>query len=252
MKIQHRIDAILARFAPVALDVIKNIAVANRLDTKFTFGIADLPELLDDIRPHYSLLTVEGVHTQQYQTVYFDTPNLDLYLRHHGGIYPRHKVRCRKYVNSDICFLEVKTKRNTGRTIKRRMPSPWIERGLADSAEAFLRETAPCLSTTLSPTLRVDFSRITLVNKDSTERVTIDVDLSFSNHAAAYAFPQLVIAEVKRDRSATRSMFLRKLHERGIHDGSISKYCLGIMSLYSNAKRNRFKERLKEISKLAA
>jgi hypothetical protein len=234
------------------LDAIKTVAVANRLDTKFTFGVANLPGLLESLAPHYALLAVAGVRAQRYHTLYFDTPNLDLYLRHHGGHCPRHKVRCRRYVDSDICFLEVKTKRSTGRTIKQRMPSPWIEGGLVDNAEEFLRGAAPSLPATLLPTLQVDFTRLTLVNMDSTERVTIDVNLSYRNHLSTVTFSKLVIAEVKRDRSATRSIFVRKLFERHVREGSISKYCLGIMSLYSKAKRNRFKERLKQIMKFAA
>jgi len=38
---------------------------------------------------------------------------------------------------------------------------------------------------------------------------------------------------------------------RRLKHGSISKYCLGVMSLYPEAKRNRFKERWKELRELA-
>jgi hypothetical protein len=123
---------------------------------------------------------------------------------------------------------------------------------IVGQARAFLQHALPLLPAALRPVLRVDFTRLTLVNKDATERVTIDVDLACRNSASSSRFPNLVIAEVKRDRSAARSLFLQKLHEMHLPEGSISKYCLGIMALHANIKRNRFKERLREINKLAA
>jgi hypothetical protein len=245
-------DFLLARFAPITLDAIKSVASANRLDTKSTFGMAELPQLLERIAPHYSLLTINGVRAQRYQTLYFDTPGLDLYLRHHNGVYPRHKIRCRKYVDSERCFFEIKTKRNTGRTFKQRIPSPGMAVDIAGQARTFLQNAVPPLPAALRPVIRVDFTRLTLVNKDATERVTIDVDLSCRNSASSSRFPKLVIAEIKQDRSAARSLFLRKLHEMHLPAGSISKYCMGIMALHANIKHNRFKERLREINKLAA
>lgn len=246
------LNEVLTRFALITLDASKTVAAANRLDTKFTFGLAILPELLERLTPHYFLLTIHGVRAQRYQTLYFDTPKLDLYLRHHSGIYPRHKVRCRRYLDSDVCFLETKTKRNTGRTIKQRIPSPWVAAGIMDQAHRFLQQAVPGLPTALDPVLRVDFFRLTLVNKDSAERVTIDVDLSYRTPGGFCAFPKLVIAEVKRERSVIRSPFLREIRDLRLRKGSISKYCLGIMALYSEVKRNRFKERLNEIARLAA
>jgi hypothetical protein len=246
------LDFLLTRFAPITLDAIKSVASANRLDTKSTFGMAELPQLLRRIAPHYSLLTINGVRAQRYQTLYFDTPGLDLYLRHHNGVYPRHKIRCRRYVDSERCFFEIKTKSNTGRTFKQRIPSPGMAVDIAGQARTFLQRAVPHLPAVLRPVIRVDFTRLTLANKDATERVTIDLDLTCHNSASSSRFPNLVIAEVKRDRSAARSLFLQKLHEMHLPEGSISKYCLGIMALHAKIKQNRFKERLREINKLAA
>lgn len=236
----------------MALDSIKGVALVNRLDTKFVFGLPALAELLERIASDYLVVTINGARAQRYQTLYFDNTKLDLYLRHHNGVYPRHKVRCRRYVDSDVNFLEIKTKCNTGRTTKRRVRSPWLDAGITGEAAAFLQSTVPSLPSAISPVLQVDFTRLTLVDHASTERVTIDVDLSYRQGDRTYAFPNFVIAEVKRDRSLTPSGFLRQLRDLRLREGSISKYCLGIMSLYPNAKRNRFKQRLNEIIKLAA
>ena len=47
--------------------------------------------------------------------------DFDLYHRHHIGRSNRFKVRSRRYVESDLCFFEVKYRNNKGRTIKNRI-----------------------------------------------------------------------------------------------------------------------------------
>ena len=78
------------------------------------------------------------------------------------------------------------------------------------------------------------------------------MDLSYRTKESSLSFPGLVIAEVKRDRSVIRSPFIQATRERRLWEGSMSKYCVGITSLYPNVKRNRFKERLRQITELAA
>ena len=246
------LDRILAGFETISLDMMERAALLNRLDTKFTFAVDDLPGLLNQVLPHYQLLTVGSVRFHSYETLYFDTCALELYAQHHNGIYARHKVRYRRYADSGLCFFEVKTKNNKSRTIKRRIQRPCIASEMEGEAQEFLQREVPCLRAEVYPVLWVNFRRLTLLNKDSPERLTIDLDLSYRTKESSLSFPGLVIAEVKRDRSVIRSPFIQATRERRLWEGSMSKYCVGITSLYPNVKRNRFKERLRQITELAA
>ena len=96
--------------------------------------------------------------------------------------------------------------------------------------------------------LQVDYDRITLVDKQGKERITIDLNLAYDNRSQKIAYPDRVIIEVKHERnfrSIQRDLFRRL----GIRPGSISKYCLGVMSLYPQVKKNRFKLPLRILSK---
>ena len=93
----------------------------NRIDTKFAFNENFLPELLDLLKPYYNCLQIENKQIANYQTLYYDTSDLMLYYKHHNGSLNRYKVRQRTYLDSNLCFLEVKFKNNKGRTIKERI-----------------------------------------------------------------------------------------------------------------------------------
>mgnify|MGYP007128717654 CR=1 FL=1 len=96
------------------------------------------------------------------------------------------------------------------------------------------------------------FDRITLVNREKTERLTIDTGLSFRNLSSGkeQSLPGLVIIELKQDGNipSHAKACLSQLH---IHPVSISKYCLGTLLTNPDAKRNRFKKKLTQINKLA-
>ena len=55
----------------------------------------------------------------------------------------------------------------------------------------------------------ISFNRMTFVDKLYTERVTIDTDLQFFNQFESGGFENIVIAEVKKDRSNNSSKFTR-------------------------------------------
>jgi hypothetical protein len=61
-------------------------------------------------------------------------------------------------------------------------------------------------------------------------------------------YPDRVIIEIKHARGVrTRERDL--FRSLGIRPGSISKYCLGILSLYPNVKKNRFQLPLRILAK---
>ena len=246
------LDAILKDFDPISLQEMENVKLLDRVDTKFTFRIDQLADILEKIVPHYRILDVNGVRANQYQTLYFDTDNFGLYARHHSGKFTRYKVRYRRYVDSNLCFFEIKAKNNKGRTIKQRIQRsaicPAIE---TEAAELLTKETA-LSATDFKPRLWANFTRLTFAGKFIAERLTLDIDLAYKNGPLELNFPKLVIAEVKQDKSSFASPFIRQMRQRRIWEGSMSKYCFGVVNLYPRIKMNLFKERIRQLKLLAA
>jgi hypothetical protein len=251
VEIESEVKANLSQFGCTTLCAMNEVALLDRMDTKFAFRVADLPALLSTIRSDYRVLTIRGVSIHRYETGYWDTPDLALYLRHHNGFYPRHKFRFRQYADLGEGFFEVKEKTNKGRTLKRRVKQNGVPRVLEGEARALVERAVPTLHRKLQPTLWVYFNRITLVNRFSPERITLDSNLSFRTDVSRREFPGLAIAEIKRDRCAARSTVASALQARRHTAGSISKYCLGVATLFPTVRVNLFKEKLKEIMSLA-
>ncbi|MFN2202226.1 MAG: VTC domain-containing protein, partial [Caldilineaceae bacterium] len=72
------------------------------------------------------------------------------------------------------------------------------------------------------------YRRITLVSKETPERVTLDIDLAFLWQTQQAALPGIVIAEVKRPVHGERSPFVELMRSKHIHRSSFSKYCMGV------------------------
>jgi hypothetical protein len=58
-----------------------------------------------------------------------------------------------------------------------------------------------------------------------------------------------VVAEVKQEHRRP-SYFHEEMRRRGLREGALSKYCLGIASLEERAKRNRFKGILRRLERI--
>lgn len=240
---------IVQRFEAIGLEQMEGVKLMNRTDTKFVFKLPVLAQILEEVLPFYFAVETEGIRLFKYETQYYDTKNLDLYLKHHAGKLKRYKIRHRIYSQSGIGFLEIKFKNNKGRTVKTRTkcnsrPAEWTQEQVL-----FLEKNQPHWSKDLTPSLRIDYNRITLVNKTSKERVTIDLQLRFIAERCTKEFNQLVIAEVKQDRRID-SPFLKAMKNCHVREGSISKYCMGIVETGMAPKKNNFKEKLLKINKV--
>jgi len=244
----EKLNAILAEFSSISLKEMENVKLMDRKDTKYVFKFQQLPEYLEQLKNDYSVLVVETNRVSRYESLYFDTKNFDLYHSHHRGKPNRFKIRFRKYVESNLNFFEIKFKNNKGRTIKSRVKQKEIDGFITDKAEVLLKEKTPLFPNELEAKLWVNYSRITFVNKNFPERVTIDIDLSFKKDEEYKTIPNLVIAEVKQDKAAV-SVFIKLMKKNHVRAGSISKYCFGIISLFNKIKHNNFKPNLNLIKK---
>ena len=97
----------------------------------------------------------------------------------------------------------------------------------------------------------VNYQRITLVNKTSKERLTMHLNLCFLQKNTEITYNQIVVAEVKQEK-VTNSPIIDIFKKHGLRSGSISKYCLGVMSINPKIKYNRFKPKFLHLQKIIA
>ncbi|NVO19907.1 MAG: polyphosphate polymerase domain-containing protein [Bacteroidetes bacterium] len=246
----NNILAILEQFETISLDGMDKVKLLDRMDSKYMFHYSKLPEILESLKLDYRVLSIEGKKCGSYNTRYFDTPDLKLYTQHHNGKLNRNKVRFREYMDSGLHFFEIKFKSNKRRTIKKRIRQFEANQLIEGESAAFLKSVTGMESTELQQTLQVFYNRITLVQNNLKERLTIDLALDFHTADKKQSFPQLVIAEVKQERFG-KSPFTLLMNQHSLSPISISKYCLGVASLYSNVvKINNFKPKLLHVKKL--
>lgn len=217
------------------------VELINRIDTKFVFQAALLPSFLATLPASYRILEIDGIRSHHYETLYFDNSDFSLYLNHHNQRGNRYKLRLRRYGSSSVCYMEMKRKTNTGRTIKARRRTFDFHPELVMEQEDFFREQTGERNACWQFTTKVSFDRITLVSLNPPERLTLDLGLSFSDHHQSRQFPDLVVAEVKQG-SRNPSVFIRLMKDHHIHPFSISKYCLGLSLLHPELKQNLFKK----------
>lgn len=244
---------------------MSGIRLMNRTDTKFVTNIATLRKLLKLAVWQYRAQEIEGKRQARYYTMYFDTPDMQMYTCHHSGHANRQKLRIRSYVDSGLNFLEVKTKNNHKRTRKKRTimfdfdplaPARNIAFDSHDvnfkEYDSFLRENLWYKPEIMEEAIENRFNRITLVNNNKTERLTIDTDLCFHNIHTGNdcSLPELAIIELKRD-GLVPSPILSLLNELRIKPLGFSKYCIGTALTNPDIRQNRFKQRLHALGKLA-
>lgn len=247
---QPNFNTVLNQFVPISLAQMDDVALLNRTDTKFVLIDNQLCAALASLTANYQVLDIAGVRCNHYQTLYFDTADFAMYLRHHAGGRERYKVRSRQYVESNLSFLEVKRKTNKNRTVKSRLQTAGIVTGFNSETAYFLHDHLPFAAQALEPKLWNDFTRITLVSKLHQERLTLDLNLRFSHEGHAVALPSLAIVELKQNGFNPDSPLLQRMRALNIHPTGFSKYCLGVAMLYPNIKHNRFKPKLRLVQQL--
>jgi hypothetical protein len=242
-------------FQPITLDEMDSIRLMNRIDTKFVTNEDVLADILREAADYgYRACEINGRQLQPYTSLYYDTDGFAMYLAHHNGRKTRQKVRVRTYLTTGESFLEIKHKKNTGRTKKDRTPIDtelfghfWDD----ENASEFLSEHSWFKASELKPEVTTEFIRLTLVNPEKTERLTIDRQLHFNNYRSGIKadLGNAVIIELKQDGrkySKIRSILL----ENRVHPYRISKYCIGTALTEPGIKRGLFKPKLMYLEKM--
>lgn len=232
----------------VSLKEMSAVKLMNRTDTKFLTTEATLMEFLRHAKEDYLAQEVGGEINLPYFTRYYDTEDCEMYYRHLHGCHTRKKVRVRRYECSGLEYLEVKSKNNKRRTDKKRVVTSSLS---DDDRRRFLLDISEYDSELLIPRIENRFDRLTLVNNDMTERLTIDTALRFRNLVTGVVcdLNGLVIIELKRDdrfESPSAGLF-RRLH---ISQSGFSKYCIGMALSDPTLRNNRFKPRIYKIRRM--
>ncbi len=244
------LDNCIKNFETISLDEMDSVSLMKRVDTKFLINRKKLESIFSSLYPHYKILKVNDVIKSKYSSSYFDTANYKFFLDHHNGKLNRAKVRFREYVHSKTSFLEVKRKNQKGVTIKKRMKVERPSQELNIEQKKYIsdildkkQELIYCHSNS--------FFRLTLVNKYSKERITLDFDLEFKKDGKTISNKtnNIAIIEIKQEKLNRNSFFYNLMKENGVRPSSMSKYCIGTSLLNQSLKANRFKKNFRILDK---
>lgn len=244
-------------FDPISLKALEaNASMLERIDNKYVVNQQVLGLAIPQLAERFDILEIGDRRNFTYDTCYFDDAEFRSYFDHHQSRYRRIKVRMRKYLDADLCFVEIKLKDKRGMTVKKRLKYDPARFGtLDDSAEDFIRETYAAQYRRAFPhaiarNLDMRYQRMTLVGKDSGERMTIDNGMRFfMNGGERMVDPSLFIIEAKSAKgNGAADRILRRLHQHPTKH--VSKYCTGLASMREGTKHNNFRRALKKLGLL--
>jgi VTC domain-containing protein len=210
-------------------------ALQSRVDRKYLVPIGEAEWLLETLAPHAMVLEIDGIRHFTYESLYFDTPDLNSYLWTAHRRRRRFKIRTRMYVDSGSCWLEVKVPGQRGSTVKYRVPHQPEQQDAVGAGHTFLdqvfaRHGLTAISRAgLMPMLRTAYLRFTLLLPESDSRVTVDTDLRWIADGRELRLPGMAIVETKT--GSTVSGADRQLWRRGHRPVAISKYATGLAAL---------------------
>ena len=233
-------------FDSISLNEMNSVSLMKRMDTKFILHRDAVQAILNKVQCDYKILQVASDRLMTYNSIYFDTDDDHFYHMHHNGHSHRIKVRIRNYVESNLCFLEVKQKDSQGNTLKKRIKVNQLTSTLGEEAITFVTQTT-AKQITLHKSIENQFNRFTLVSTALQERVTMDTNLSYNG---VIFNKNLVIIELKQEKLNRLSPLFQALKAQSINPYSISKYCIGMASTNADLKQNLFKPKFLKINKL--
>lgn len=213
-----------------------------RTDRKYLVSNKQFTEILLQTPADFSVVSDSGRLISQYESVYFDTPDLQLHKLAAVGRRRRFKLRTRTYVESKISFLELKIRNSRSQTKKTRLEIPFDSRFSNPDAhqiwiESELANHDASVPNAFGASLAVNFQRSTMVSLTEASRITIDSLLEF-NSISAFNSPEWLIVETKS--AGQPSQLDRQLWKAGIRPSKVSKYGVGIALLHAATHRNKW------------
>ncbi len=240
----------LSLLAPIGLDELtERAALQTRVDRKYVLPAGEADALLADVGQDARVLEIDDARSFAYQSVYFDTPELTSFLLAARRRRHRFKIRTRTYLDSSLCWLEVKTRGSRGSTVKDRLPYEPADHDTLDPGRRFVdavlaeRSVAASSALSFSPTLVTRYRRSTLFLPATTSRVTVDTELAWQDGDRNLYLPDLAIVETKTGSTASRVD--RLLWARGHRPIRISKYATALAALRPHLPAARWRRTLR-------
>lgn len=251
MEVISEIAKILDSFNSVRLGDMDNVKLMDRIDTKYLLPANRVPDLLRIMQERYRVLEISNSRISSYETLYLDTPDYFFFNQHVTGRTGRVKVRYRNYKSTGITFLEIKKKSKKNRTVKWRMENSLSGSSFNEKAIEFINSHIKLRSEELKPVLSNSFKRMTFVGFNTPERITVDLDLSFSSvEGNSIGLPLISIVELKSEGLASRSPFSRIIKQFSSYPTGFSKYCIGCAMLYDLPLKNSLKPNILLINRI--
>jgi hypothetical protein len=242
----------LAQFAPISLeDLTVRAELLRRFDTKYIVPLQRIEDVYDALSDSTLILENDGRRVTSYVTAYFDSEDLHTYFDHLKKRRKRFKIRTRYYAESTNGFLEIKIKMPRGQTQKVRWPLDVSQAGsqLSDEHRELLNEALQSslyqpLSHQYRQTLTTTFSRTTLFDPATLERITIDFDLLASSDGASVELGHRhAIIEIKSPTQVGHAH--RIFTQLGIRPVSVSKYCIAMTALHPEHRGTPWRKALR-------
>jgi len=233
----------------ITLDDLNDLAgLQTRIDRKYVLTAQQADRALEAVGTRLAVLDIGGLRSFQYNSLYFDTPELTSYRAAATRRRRRFKVRIRHYVDSGFSALEVKTRGGRGETVKTRLVgepgdlAPFTPDALRHIDGATENEG---LARQLRATMWTAYRRSTLVDLDDRSRITIDRCLQASPDGGSWRLltDRLVVETKSIDRTTPLDRALWAEHVRPV---AISKYALAMAIHHPTLPANRWSRVLRD------
>ncbi|MFE7810455.1 polyphosphate polymerase domain-containing protein [Streptomyces sp. NPDC057433] len=236
---------VVGALRPIGLDeLVERASLLTRLDRKYMLPLRELPLVTGGLGEHVRVLEMAGERDFGYRSVYFDTPELDGYLRAARRRRRRFKLRVRTYLDSGDHYFEVKTRGPRGTTVKQRIPYDGSLSHLTPEARAYADEALAGARIDsggfrFAPALVTSYRRTTLFLPECGSRVTVDTDLTWTlPDGTALRTPDRAVVETKSGRAGSGAdRLLWSLRHRPC---PVSKYGTGLAVLRPELPAHRW------------
>lgn len=217
----------------------------ERIDTKYVANVSELDSLLQKMSTEYMILKHKGKCICDYTSEYMETADRSMFYAHQLDNFHRYKVRKRRYGSEDGFWLEVKEKKD-GNLRKHRIFNP-----SSNDIKTFIRTNSPYESSDLTSVIFVYYERMTFTHKTLPLKITVDKNLRVKkNGSDLVPFNDLMIIEAKSRKNEAASI-QRIIGSKHIKPCSVSKYCIGMATLYPELKVDASKPGLSNIKKIS-
>lgn len=250
----------LKKFKAISLSELNATAsFLKRIDRKYLLTYNQFLEILPELKNDFKVLEIDWKKVFNYDNVYMDTADYLFYKQHQNKLKSRTKVRTRYYVDSNLAFFEFKQKVNWV-TSKYRYEFPSEEHGFMTKGKKRFFDwvwqamyNGKVKTPSISPAIKTNYKRITMVSNTGDERMTIDFNVKAldlrKSKSEIVDLKNLIIIEsksLKKECIATKIMSEKNISEAK----SCSKYSLWVVYSGLAEKFTTFADTMEKIKEI--